>query len=50
VAKGTDVAKVMWSYFLCVCLKKVDVSENGCETWLYTVAFFFLALEVKFDP
>jgi hypothetical protein len=39
VAKGTDVAKVAWSYFLCVCLKKVDVGENGCETWLYTVAF-----------
>jgi hypothetical protein len=28
-----------------VCLKKIDVGENGCETWLYTVA-----LEVKFDP
>ena len=41
VVKGPDVAKVVWSYFLCVCLKIVDVGENGCDIWLYTVAYFF---------
>jgi hypothetical protein len=33
--------KLVWSYFLYVYLKKVDVGENGCERWLYTVVFFW---------